>query len=157
MRTVILKMFMLLALSLIIGCGNDKENYLNGSVTELFDMNFDSVRARLYPESALSIEYVVNNGESGEKIPLRVTIDKKSGEIKVNIKYDFLHDATIARGVGYESSALPELESGHVELVEYSKDNPVRVKGSFVAIFIGSKGNKLNLRGGFLSDIEVVE
>jgi len=51
----------------LMKCGDDKENYLDGSLTKSYDFDFDFTRVRLY-ESELAIEYVVDEGDA-EKSP----------------------------------------------------------------------------------------
>ncbi len=147
---------LLVIITLMQGCNQDSDNYLDGSITDSYDMGFDSVRIRSYPATALSVEYIAT-GDHGEKIPLRVTIDKDAVDIKTGVEYSFLKDATIARGAGYDSSPLPDLDSGSVTLSEYSVESGSVTKGSFSAVFISSTGSKLNLRGDFSGNLEVVE
>jgi hypothetical protein len=53
------------AFAVLASCDDEKANFLDGSLTESYDLGFDNVRIRLYP-SELSIEYVSNGGSQGE-------------------------------------------------------------------------------------------
>ena len=139
------------------GCDDDADNSLEGSVTDNYDMSFDKVRIRLYPDSALSVEYI-KNGEAGEKIPLRVTINYPELQLAAGMDYDLTTAAaTISRGVGYDSLPLPDLVSGTVHLSEFNAAAGSTVKGDFESVYTATTGNKINLRGTFSSKLERVE
>lgn len=137
------------------GCDKTGDNYLEGSVTDSYNMGFDKVRVRLFP-SALSIEYV-KNSDNGEKLPLKVTINYPEGEIAAGRDYNLLTEGSIARGAGYDSSPLPTLESGTVHLDSFSGADGSETTGDFEAVYIATTGAKINLRGGFSADLERVE
>ncbi len=136
------------------GCEDTGDNYLEGSMTKSFDMDFDSTRARLY-ESELSIEYVADSDE-GEKIAFRVTINSGEVVLESGTAYNMVTDGSVSRGQGY-GSALPELESGTLYLDSFSEEDGSNVSGTFNARFIASDQTIKTLRGGFSASLEVVE
>jgi len=150
-RTVVLVSALLAALT---SCDEQGDNYLDGSLTDRYDLGFDSVRIRLYP-SELSIEYVAN-GSQGEQVALRVTLDSGAAPLAADTIYDLTVHGTITQGDGY-GSPLPELESGNLTLGKYSGTDGSRVKGKFDARFLTDNGTMLTLRGGFSAKLEVVE
>ncbi len=143
-------------LLVFVGCDDRGDNYLEGSLTKAYDMEFDKVRVRLYEGSEFSIEYVKNDS-GGEKVPLRVTINITDVALAEGTTYDLAVHGTVGRGQGYSSGYLPELESGDLTLEKYSPENGSAVKGDFDAIFLETDGSKMTLRGGFSSDIDVVD
>ncbi|MBN2718851.1 MAG: hypothetical protein JXX14_23600 [Deltaproteobacteria bacterium] len=145
-----------LTLGALYGCDDSKDNYLEGSVTAGYDMKFDDVRVVLYPESALSIEYVKKT-KNGDQLPLRVTIDYPEDTLTAGREYNLLTECSIVRGVDYASSPLPALESGTVRLDEFTASDGSKVSGDFEAVFIERDGAKINLRGGFSADIDRFE
>ena len=78
---------------------------------------FTSVRARLYP-SELSIEYVADAEDEGEKVALRVTLNVVQGLPETEVVYDLFADGNVGRGEGY-GSGLPDLDSGTLELTAF--------------------------------------
>jgi hypothetical protein len=142
--------------ALIISCKDDDENYLEGSITSAYNMSFDSVRIRLYPYSALSIEYV-KKSDSGDKIPLRITIDQSELQLSSGKNYDLTTTGSIGRGVGYDSMPLPTLTTGTIHLSSFGTADGSGVSGDFEAVFTGTNGKKLNLNGGFSGNLDRVE
>ena len=139
----------------ISACDETGDNYLEGSVTDGYNMSFDKVRVRLFP-SALSIEYV-KNSDAGEKLPLKVTINHPEGELMAGHDYDVVTEGSISRGVGYDSSPLPELISGTIHLGSFNSEDGSEVTGDFKAVYRATSGAQINLRGGFNADLERVD
>ena len=137
----------------LLGCDPQSGNWLDGSLTDSYDLRFDHVRARLY-QSELSVEYVVD-AEEGEKVALRVTLDVRDATPEVGVTYDLFADGDVGRGEGFGSS-LPDLESGTVEFEEFVADPGNPISGTFEAVFITADESQYTLRGGFESEIEVV-
>ena len=148
------EIILILAAVFLIRCEDDGDNYIKGSLAENYDMSFDEARVRLYP-SELSVEYVVDS-EQGEKVALRVTLRVSGSTLSPGETYDLVKQGTIGRGQGF-GSPLPAMESGEIELEEYSSEQGSCVKGSFEALFIASDKSRQSLRGGFSADLEVVE
>ena len=138
----------------LLGCDPETGNWLDGSLSDSYDLRFDHVRARLY-ESELSVEYVVD-AEEGEKVALRITLDVRQSMPEVGVTYDLFTDGDVGRGEGFGSS-LPDLESGTVEFEEFVADPGNPISGSFEAVFVTVDDSKYSLRGGFESELEVVE
>lgn len=138
----------------LCGCDEDEDNYLEGSMTDSYDFGFDSVRAVLYP-SSVSIDYM--KSKDGQTLfPCKVTINTPPSEIKAGVDYpiDGLA-ASLVQGAGYGTLELPEISSGKIRLDAFSGQAGSTVSGSFEALFTGSKGNTLNLRGGFNAKLMV--
>jgi len=136
-----------------IGCGGGDDNYLEGSLTESYDLSFDETRIRLY-ESELSIEYLVETDE-GQKVTLRLTVTRGEGLVE-EVAYDLTTEGTVGRGEGW-GSALPTLESGTLTMSGYGAEPGVEARGTFTSIFLTSDGSRLSLRGGFFAPLEVVD
>ncbi len=140
--------------ALLGGCDDDGNNYLSGSMTKSFDMDFDTTRARLY-ESELAVEYVADS-DQGEKIAFRVTISASEVVLEPGTVYDLATDGTTSRGQGY-GSPLPEIESGQFYLDAFSGEDRSPISGSFTARFLASDQTIKTLRGGFSTSLEVVQ
>lgn len=147
-------LLVVLAMTVSFSCDDEEDNYLAGSLTKSFDFNFDYVRARLY-ESELSIEYV-DKQKNAEQVALRVTLKRDGTPLAAGETYDLLERGTVGRGAGY-ASALPELESGSVELKEFGSETGSHISGEFKAVFLTDENTKQTLRGGFSAELEVVE
>ncbi|MBN2529312.1 MAG: hypothetical protein JXR76_23190 [Deltaproteobacteria bacterium] len=132
----------------LCGCDEDEDNYLEGSMTDSYDFGFDSVRAVLYP-SSVSIDYM--KSKDGQPLfPCKVTINTPPSEIKTGVDYKIDgEEASLVQGAGYGTLELPPISSGKIRLDEFAGKAGSTVSGSFEALFTGSKGNILNLRGGF--------
>ncbi|MCP4676375.1 MAG: hypothetical protein GY854_12860 [Deltaproteobacteria bacterium] len=154
MMRIAVHLFVAIAFCCLAGaCDDSKDNYLKGSITDGYNMSFDETRLRLY-SSALSIEYVVNDKE-GEKVALRVTLDRNGETLSTGTKYDLKARGSVSRGQGF-GSELPDLDTGDLEFEEYSETPGSSVSGTFNAVFVTSDGSKKTLRGGFLGDLEVI-
>ena len=147
-------MIALVAIAVVASCDDEQDNYLDGSLTERYDLGFDSVRIRLYP-SELSIEYVAD-GSQGEQVALRVTLDANEAPLAANTIYDLTTQGSISQGDGY-GSPLPDIETGELTLDEYAGTDGSKVKGDFEATFVTDNGTTLSLRGGFSAKLEVVQ
>lgn len=145
-----------LVMAFVTSCKDDDENYLEGSITNAYNMGFDSVRIRLYPDSALSIEYV-KKSDSGEKIPLRITIDQPELMLSSGADYNLKTTGSIGRGVGFDSMPLPALESGTIHLGSFGATDGNGVSGDFEAVFTGTDGKRMNLNGGFSAKLDRVD
>ncbi|MCP4606120.1 MAG: hypothetical protein GY847_37345 [Proteobacteria bacterium] len=136
------------------GCDDSNDNYLKGSITDNYDMDFDKTRVRLY-QSELSIEYVLDSKQN-EKVALRVTLRLTGESLSGGKTYDLQNQGTVSRGQGF-GSQLPELLSGEVKLSTYSPENGSAVHGTFEAVFIATDKSRQTLRGGFDAQLEVIE
>jgi len=134
-------------------CDKESDNYLDGSLTESYDLDFDDVRIRLYTDE-LSIEYVAQKSQ-GEQVALRVTVDANEVQLAAGTIYDLKTQGSITQGAGY-GSPLPDLESGDLTLAKYAGTQGSAVVGNFDARFVTDTGTMLTLRGGFAASLEVV-
>lgn len=138
----------------LVGCDEQEDNYLKGSLVKAYKIKFDSTRVRLYT-SELSIEYVTK-GSQGELISLRVTVDAEDEGIQTGQGYDLMEQGAIQRGQGF-GSELPEMLSGTLTFSDYIPQDGGTVSGEFQAVFLGTNGAQLSLRGGFGDSLEVVQ
>ena len=153
MKAGFLFAFVALFAALAQACGEGEDNYLKGSITDSYDMSFDETRARLY-ESELAIEYV-KDSEGGGKVALRIALGLAGGPPAKGRVYDLLTEGTITRGSGL-GGELPELESGDLELLEYSAADDSAVQGDFEAVFVTEDNTRQTLRGAFSTKLELV-
>ena len=144
----------LAAFAALASCDRESANYLDGSLTESYDLGFDAVRVRLYT-AELSIEYVAK-GSGGEQVALRVTVDTNDAQLAAGTVYDLTTQGSITQGDG-TGSPLPDLDSGDLTLSSYSGADGSAVGGKFDARFITDVGTTLTLRGWFSAKLEVVE
>ena len=132
-----------------IGCGGSKaEGTLEGSLRDVYNADFDSVRIRLY-SSELSVEYLRSNGE----IPVRATLkakvlDRAPGE------FEMPEDATVT---GYSGrTRVPDVTQGTFTLEEFEELEGANIKGSFTAQFRAGD-DIVVLHGRFEGPLEIVE
>jgi hypothetical protein len=128
-------------------CGGSEA--LGGSVGEHYDLEFETVRARLYP-TELSIEYVRENGEVNVRLTVRVTDVNLSGPATVDLPT--YGDLSGTSG-GY---ALPAMESGTLVLEAYAPEAGAEVAGRFEAEVQGTR-TTLTLHGRFETTLDVVQ
>jgi hypothetical protein len=132
----------------LAACGKG-ESFLEGSLSDSFDLSFDTVRVRLYP-TELSVEYVSGSGTS-EKVALRAIVAVPSSPLATGTSYNL---KTVTR-VGYDA-ALPAIDSGTLQLSTYTGAADSDIKGSFDAVFTMPDSSKKTLRGGFSAALDVV-
>ena len=137
----------------LLACAALAPNSLDGSLTESYDLAFDTTDARLYT-SELAIEYV-QDPEGAAAVVLRVTldadVDPKAGKI-----YDLVEHGEITQSDALQSS-LPTLDKGTIELDEYGSDDGAKVEGKFSASFVTEEDATLQLEGGFKTELQVVD
>jgi hypothetical protein len=136
-----------------LSCDETGDNYIEGSLAKKLKIDFDDVRVRLY-ESELSIEYIEKDGDSGEKVSLRVTV-RVSAALVEGGSYDLKSSGTVSRGAGYGSS-MPELTSGELSLDDFTDEDGSTASGEFKALFTTDDKTQYTLRGGFNAKLEVV-
>ncbi len=139
---------------LLVGAGcRTAPNFLDGSLVDVYNLQFDETRIRLY-DSELSIEYVDNLTATG-MVALRLTA-QNTPKLKSKERYDLIKTGNIGRGEGYESP-FPELDSGHIRLDRFGRKADDKITGNFRAIFITPEDDKLTVSGGFTAELEIVE
>lgn len=145
--------WLLLCLALL-SCDETGDNYIEGSLAKKLKIDFDDVRVRLY-QSELSIEYIEKDGDSGEKVSLRVTLKVSAGPLVEGGSYDLKSAGTVSRGAGY-GSPIPEITSGELSLDDYAGEDGSKASGEFKALFSTDDKTQYTLRGGFSAKLEVV-
>jgi len=133
---------------LSLGCDDDKDNYLEGSLTDSYNMSFDNVKVGLFTDE-LSIEYL-----SGNKKPLKLTVKISDQGLLTDTKYDLFDDVNLTRSPDYATSPLPNIESVELTFSQISDQAGEQVSGKFKALFEGHGGNTLILRGGFSAKLQ---
>jgi hypothetical protein len=136
-----------LAVLSVLSCGDDGGN-LEGSLGEVYDLSFETVRARLYP-SDLSVEYVNEHGE----VVVRLTARRVPAELGDSSTVDLTEAGDITGVSGGVS--IPRLREGEMSLSAYAPEDGARVSGSFSALFLAGE-NELDLSGDFSATIELV-
>ena len=134
----------------VAACEEEGDNYLEGALTKSYDMKFGDTQVLLYT-SDMAIEYL-----QGDKMPLRVTVKLASDGLNTGVTYDLANAGTVSRGIGYPSE-LPELESGSLQFSKVALEDGSDIKGTFEAVFLGTDGSRMSLRGGFAAPLEVID
>jgi hypothetical protein len=135
-----------------LGCDDEGENYLKGSLVKNYHIKFNDVRVRLY-DSGLSIEYTSNSTEG--VVALKVTINTTQAQLIKGKTYDLVEYGDITRDNGF--GTLPRvLESGSLTLDEYNSKEGGEVVGSFEAKMETDTGSLQSIRGGFSAKLEIV-
>ncbi|MBI5525774.1 MAG: hypothetical protein HY897_05525 [Deltaproteobacteria bacterium] len=131
----------------VFACAEEGGN-LEGSLGEVYDLSFETVRARLYP-SDLSIEYVNEHGEA----VVRLTARRVPAELTDSSTFDLTEGGDITGASGGVS--IPRLREGEMSLSAYAPEEGAHVRGSFSALFLAGE-NEFDLSGGFSATIELV-
>jgi hypothetical protein len=137
----------------LLACKALAPNSLDGSLTESYDLAFDTTDARLYT-SELAIEYV-EDPEGAATVVLRVTLDADV-EPKAGKSYDLVEHGEITQS-GALNTTLPELDQGELDLEDYGDKAGDKVVGSFDASFVTDEGQTLQLEGRFKTELELVD
>lgn len=146
------RVFGMLALIATVGCSvgcSDNATSLSGSVSEIYDLSFQSVRARQY-DSEFAIEYTRSDGQ----VSVRVIVERgdereiSAGEIDLGKR------GTIVGRVG--PRRLPEFRSGTLTLDSYQSEPGAEVAGSFDSTLRGDDST-YSLRGRFFTHLTVVD
>ncbi|MBN1656626.1 MAG: hypothetical protein JXA30_22835 [Deltaproteobacteria bacterium] len=142
-----------LVIGLLYACASDNE--LSGSLEEVYRLQFDLVRARLY-SSEFALEYLVS--KSGV-VPVRLTLNRKSlnkdkKELKSGESYDLNRYGDIT-GRQADGTEIFRFSSGTLHLDAFDTAQDSEVSGSFDAKFRAGD-DSFTLSGDFLTELEVV-
>jgi hypothetical protein len=132
---------------LVAGCAD--EGGLSGSLGDVYRLDYDVVRARLY-SSELSVEYVTASGS----VPVRVTLRVRDVELEGR-EYDLVAHGDVT-GRNADGSEIPRFTEGVFELDEFAPETGATVAGSFDASFASGR-DTLSLSGSFDTSLEVVD
>lgn len=130
------------------GCQED-ENALSGSVDEVYDLSYQTVRARQY-DSEFAIEYTREDGQ----IPVRVIVERDADEPISEGAIDLAERGTVVGRVGPRT--LPEFRSGTLNLETYRSAQGAPVEGSFDAT-LRSEDATYSLSGVFSTHLDIVD
>ena len=134
--------------ALLTGC-TESGNSLDGSLSQVYRIAFQSVRARLY-SSSLAIEYVGPRNS----VPVRVTVSRtplEGGERNLE-----LAGSGDISGQLPDGTFIPRFESGSVSLDAFGLEAGSPIEGGFDAMFRTDE-ETLGLAGRFQAELEVVE
>ncbi len=134
--------------ALAAGC-DQANNTLHGSLSEVYNLHFESVRARLYT-SELSIEYI----DTHSAVPVRLTLDLSVVEPAADQSYDLMEVGDIT-GRMPNDTEIPRFTEGELDLDQYLAEPDADVTGSFTAKFLTGR-DTLTLSGDFETTLEVV-
>ena len=131
-----------------VGCSST-DNTLAGSLSEVYNLTFEGVRARLYT-SELSIEYV----DRYAAVPVRVTLRLAEVEPAADHTYDLAEVGDISGRLPSDTE-IPRFTDGTLALGDYLAEPDADVSGSFDAKFATGR-DTLSLSGSFQTTLEVV-
>lgn len=133
---------------LFVSCGAQRGGKLQGSLLDFYDVEYSTVRARLY-SSELAIEYVREDGE----VPVRVTV-LRDVDLVAGESFDLPERGHITGRVG--DTDIPEIANGSVLLEEFEIVDGSQVVGNFSASFsLGT--DTASLSGDFDVPLEIVD
>lgn len=148
-------MFAMVATAFVLLGSCAEDNELSGSLEEVYPLQYDVVRARLY-SSEFAVEYLSSN--SGV-VPVRLTLDRKSlrkadKELESGQSYDLKRYGDIT-GRQSDGTDLFRFSSGTLNLDAFEPEQDAEVEGSFDAKFrVGD--DSFTLTGDFLTELELV-
>ncbi len=132
------KAFRIGLLLLLAGCGAEaEEGALRGSVSRIYSLSHDTVRARL-SETELAIQYV-----DGGQVVVQVVLRAETLEGPATV--DLAEHRVVGRR---EGTPLPDLQSGTLRLSAYTPSEGAAVRGDFDAL-LSSGDATLTLVGDF--------
>ncbi len=126
------------------------ENTLSGSLSQVYNIHFESVRARLY-SSEMSIEWVDINSA----VPVRITLRLSDVQPTADHNYDLFQVGDIT-GRAIDDTEIPRFTSGELSLGAYAGEPATDVSGSFDAKFDTGR-DAVTLSGEFNTVLEVVD
>ena len=134
---------------LIWSCGDTAEvNTLEGSVNRLYDLAFDTVRARK-TATELAVQYV-----SGRSVPVQVVVDLAASELTGPGQYDLTGQSTVVGSVNRQE--LPAFVNGSVTFSALGLTNGSAVAGHFEAN-VETDTATYAVRGTFETTLELFE
>ncbi len=128
----------------------DAPNTLNGSLSDVYDIHFEQVRARLY-SSELAIEYVDVTGA----VPVRVTLRLADAVVTPDTSYDLTEVGDIT-GRSDSDVEIPRFSTGKLDLDDYEPVSGALISGEFRSKYATSR-DSLTLNGDFETDLEIVD
>lgn len=140
-------MILLAAAAVLVAC-DEKGGSIEGSLSDVYDLTFESIRARLY-ETDLSIEYVNAEGE----VVVRLTDNRARMEPAPGAVVDLMTQGDITGTSG--GVTIPRITKGTMKINRFMPYENARITGSFEAVFLAGT-NELSLSGDFAVRIEVV-
>lgn len=123
---------------------------LSGSLSEVYRIDYSSVRVRLY-EDDLAVEYVGVRGS----VPVRVSVRLPPEAEVAGQTFDLATTGAIT-GRLIDGTELPELLSGSLTLEGFEARSGVEIRGEFAARFTAGE-DVLTLGGTFEAPLEVVD
>ena len=138
----------LLLIALLACACDDRGGDLSGSLGDVYDLSFDSVRARLYP-SDLSIEFVNGRGE----VVVRVTGRRAAREPAAGASFDLVSEGDVTGTSG--GVDIPRIARGTLTLTAFTAKQDAQVQGRFDGVFAAGS-TELSLSGSFSTRLEVV-
>lgn len=139
---------LLVGLMLVASAGCSGES-LYGSLSDVYRLDHESVRARLY-DSELAIEYIDARGG----VPVRVSLHTREAEPTDGGEYDLMGVGDIT-GVLSDGTEIPRLVEGTLRLSDFENGPGGRVAGDFDARMDAGR-DILGLTGRFDATLEVV-
>lgn len=135
-----------LAFVVFAGCGADSD--LDGSLSEIYRLDHDTVRARLYA-TELAIEYVAGD----DSVPVRVSL--RFEELPREGDYDLLETGDVG-GRRADGTEMPRFSSGTISIDSFEPYDDGDISGDFTARF-KTGGDTLDLTGSFDTSLELVD
>lgn len=150
MRTSIRNLALALAGALLATACANTPNSLNGSLSDVYDIHFESVRARIY-SSELAIEYVDVTGA----VPVRVTLRLVDTVPAAGTSYDLAEVGDVT-GRSDDDVEIPRFNTGKLDLDAYERTSGALVSGSFRSKYSTGR-DSLSLNGDFDTTLEIVD
>jgi len=137
----------------LAACTSD--NSLSGSLEDVYLLQFDVVRARLY-SSELAIEYVVSKSEA---VPVRVTLNREllredGKTLAAGESYSLTQYGNIT-GRQADGTELFGFSKGKLQLAAFEAKQDAEIRGRFDAKFRAGD-DVFSLSGDFAAELEQV-
>ena len=131
----------------LLGCGAvEEETKLQGSVSRVYSLEHDSVRALLSAN-----EFAVQFIDDGAVI-VQVVLDRTQVSQIMPGNYDLATDGVVG---SREDRPLPDFVSGTLELTQFAPDDGARISGEFGAT-LATDENNYSVYGRFDTTLTIV-
>jgi len=138
------------AITAFAACGEDTESdTLTGSVSRIYPLSFDSVRARV-TSTQFAIQYV-----KGGQVPVQVVIELMHHPIEGPATFDLAFGGTVVGS--RDGNSLPDFIDGQLILKKVALSQGATISGEFNANVGTDSGNNYAVHGTFDTTLEVID
>lgn len=146
------RLFLALVAAVGAGAGCEQPNSLEGTISESFDLSFDTVELRRFNGVTLQLDYLRDvEGADIDDVVCKVVFDTPEGGIPAGEAIDITQHNGIVERIATGGDDFPGLDTANITF-ETGGNEPGPASGRFVVTFDTGK----TLNGNFDTDMEDV-